>query len=102
MRLKHWWAGKYKLPPNHPLFEKQSVAELVLEQYEDLYYQRAELEASLEVLSGDALREAERRIVEIGKSLGEKVEDGDDLIDKWERELAEGKIPNLEERPDGH
>jgi len=74
----------------------------VLEQYEDLYYQRAELEASLEVLSGDALREAERRIVEIGKSLGEKVEDGDDLIDKWERELAEGKIPNLEERPDGH
>lgn len=102
MRLKHWWAGKYKLPPNHSLFETQSVAELVLEQYEDLYYQRAELEANLEDLSGDALREAERKIREIGKALGEKVDGEDDLIDKWERELAEGKIPNLEERPDGH
>lgn len=74
--LSRWWVNKYKLPSNHNLFESSTVFDLLIEFWEDQYYQNP-----------------------IETSRNEKgeiqfVDTGDDLIDKWEKEFAEGKIPD--------
>lgn len=99
-RLKRWWIRKYNLPPNHELFQKQSIAELNLEEFEDAYARREEI---LEELESPDL-EMERRgqlfdvLNKLNKFLDLPEEIQDELIDKWERELAEGKVPDLNEK----
>lgn len=76
----------------------QSTAELTLEQLEDLYQTRHELEHSLGQLSGEPLRDALHQLAEVSHALGEEAPSDDPLIDKWEQEIAEGKTPDLTER----
>jgi len=101
-QLRRWWAGKYKLPPNHSLFEGQSTAELTLEYFEDLMVERQGIRARLDdedrVLKTDEVDALFARWNEIQRALDEPEEVQDDLIDEWERELEAGRIPDLDKR----
>lgn len=96
--LRRWWSNKYKLPPNHELFLGQSVSELNMEMYEDWILRIEELTEILE--SGDPLYDhsvIQKEIDQLRKALGDEPEVYDDLIDKWEQQLENGEIPDLEE-----
>ena len=99
--LKRWWTNKYKLPPNHDLFLDQSESDLSLEMFEDWMLRKRDLEATLtdraDMLSSEQSREMQRELDGINEALGESAFVVDDLIDKWERELNEGKTPDLSE-----
>lgn len=99
-QLRRWWSKKYKLPPNHDLFENQSVAEINLEFFEDLMAQRREV---LEELDDEETRSEQaevlfRQLNAINKALGFPEEVQDDLIDEWERELEAGRVPDLNKK----
>ena len=98
--LVRWWCTKYKLPSNHPMLLSLSESELSQQMYEDLYSRKFELEDMIE--NGSQVGESKENmesLASINKILGEteNVIDGDPLIDKWERELEEGKVPDLDE-----
>jgi hypothetical protein len=94
-RLKRWWSNKWKRPLNHPLLLGQTVAQLLTEFYADLYEEKEEIERRLENPDGDTSKLRER-LRSITAFLGEEAPDvADDLIDRWERELAAGKTPDL-------
>lgn len=105
--LKRWWVGKYKLPPTHPLFEGQSMAALTLEMFEDLYVRREEIKRDLKDVSSAKERlELMDALQKLDEALGERDEatdpngpmvTGDPLVDRWERELAAGRMPDLDE-----
>lgn len=80
--LRRWWVEKYRLPWTHELFQNAIPFDLMVEYYEDLFEE--DPHAQLDSLRGDD---------------GEIVIDdtGDPLFDKWERELAKGLEPDLEE-----
>jgi hypothetical protein len=75
--------------------------------FEDLYARRDEVAADLKNVSGARERlELMEALQSLDEALGDRrastEEDGpmitgDPLIDKWEREFAEGKVPNLDE-----
>lgn len=98
--LRRWWSKKYELPPNHPLFENQPRAEVELEMFEDFLIRKEEIE---DELYGDDRKEEShsdslvRQLNAIRKFLGEEETSYDPLADKWERELLEGKTPDLNE-----
>lgn len=87
-----WFAERYHVPPNHPLVMQQSASELLLLYYEHLWRERAQLLTQMEK-NADAVIE---RLNALNEVLGERTESVDPLIDEWERELAEGRIPDLE------
>lgn len=99
--LKKWWIKKYKLPPNHDLFLNQNEGDLNLEMVEDWLLRKNELEALLtnkaSMFPHEQLRDMQKELDSINAALGEEAEVVDDLIDKWEKELLEGKIPDLNE-----
>ncbi|OGO08145.1 MAG: hypothetical protein A2Y61_00225 [Chloroflexi bacterium RBG_13_60_13] len=102
-RLKRWWSNKYKRPPTDPLFENQTAAELRLEMYEDLLAQREEI---LERMEGESdmreRRDLHERLSKINGMFGFAPDQGqDDLIDEWERDLAEGRVPDLTKKTVG-
>jgi len=98
VQLKRWWTNKYKLPASHALFENQSSAELYLEFFEDMFAQRQEILASLEEEGNQVDQErAYKQLNAINRALDLPEVVSDPLIDKWERELAEGKEPDFEE-----
>jgi hypothetical protein len=74
--LRRWWAEKYKLPSNHELFQGSTLFELLTDFWEDYYY-KSPLEA----------HRNEKGEIQFSHT-------GDDLIDKWEKELSEGKSPD--------
>ena len=96
-QLKRWWVQKYKLPSSHDLFQNQSMPELLLEWYEDLYDEKLDLETSLQEGMGDDA-DTMRRLAEIQKTLGDDniVTTGDPLVDHWEAELRAGRTPDLD------
>ena len=98
-RLRRWWSNKYNLPGNHDLFEKQTITDIMTEWYEDLWARKEELEKQLEngSIPFDDRGETMRTLTTINAELGEQEADKDDLIDKWEKEIAEGKDPDLTE-----
>lgn len=98
-RLERWWTRKYKRPPNHPLFLSRSIASLMREFYEDLWDERADLERLLETPDSDqgAIR---ARLAVVCEALGEKASASDTLIEEWERELAAGRVPDLDMTPE--
>lgn len=108
--LKTWWAEKYGRPAGPALFLDWTEAELYQERYEDLYERKRVLEARIDHHAdyGDPSDDVKPLMDElrgINEILGEHdpnlVEDP--LADKWDRELAEGKIPDLTEGlPDGN
>jgi len=88
------------LPPNHDLFENQSVAELNLEFYEELMTRRQEI---LDELDDEDTRSDEagrllKALNSINKALGLEEVVQDDLIAEWERELDAGRSPDLTKR----
>lgn len=95
--LKKWWSRKYKLPPNHPLFINQSLADLTLEMYEDSLVRKDEIMEELKEAKGEASSALLKQLNAVSKLLGEDEYTSDPLIDKWERELEEGLTPDLNE-----
>ena len=97
-QLRRWWSRKYNLPANHPLFLSRTPSDLNQEMYEDLLLRRAELRDSL----GDTDNAGKKKILEsisaINVLFGEKAEVEDELADQWERDLAEGRDPDLDAR----
>lgn len=77
--LRRWWQEKYRLPSNHELFQTSTVWELLVDFWEDYFHKN----------SLEAYRNEDGQI--------QFVETGDELIDKWEKELAEGKTPDYME-----
>lgn len=89
---------KYKLPATSPAFEGLSFAELLQERYEDLYVEARTIALTIKggVQSGEE-QVLQSRLADIQRALHEPVafESGDALIDEWERDIAEGRTPNL-------
>lgn len=96
-QIKRWWSNKYNLPPNHELFMGMSFAEHTQEMYEDLLFRREEIQRSLEDNDGDQ-KILMKQLALLNKALGD-AESEDDLFDQWERDLEEGRIPDLDARP---
>lgn len=64
--------------------------------YEDLYVRRDEIQA--QIAEGDVNAQKAGKVLQaIDAMLGNTAGEDDQLVDKWERELAEGKIPDLNE-----
>lgn len=94
-RVRRWWSDKYKLPPNHELFVSRSYADWTVEMIEDLLERRDEIEqqikdGALPASKGDLI------LQRIADALGEETTGGDPLFDQWERDIEEGRIPDLE------
>ena len=69
----------------------------MLEMYEDALLEKEELLSDLEQDAAD-VSVISARLMVIDEFLGENTEEiGDDLIDKWEAELAAGITPDLDE-----
>jgi hypothetical protein len=95
--IRRWWIDKYKRPSNDPLYQARSIPEWQTEFYEDLYARRDGLKAALE--SGDTDQGKTLQALNKLESIlnqDEKGGSGDPLIDEWERDLAEGRIPDLD------
>lgn len=82
MSLRRWWTDKYKLPSTHEAFQNATIEDLLVEYYED-YFDANPSEARKEQSDED----------------GEFyfTNTGDPYVDKWERELAAGIVPDLTE-----
>lgn len=78
---------------------EQSVPELHLEMLEDMWIQKEEIEKTLDDgnISSKVRRGLQRDLTRIINALGEKSEHEDDLVAKWERQIAEGIEPDLTE-----
>ena len=98
-QIKRWWTERYKLPPNHELFMCQSVAEVTQDMYEDLLFQKEEVEQDLENARGGSADVLLNRLNAINRVLGLECQVQDDLFDQWERDLEEGRVPDLEAKP---
>ena len=97
-RIRKWWVEKYKRPASDPLYLSRSWPEWQVEMFEDMLVQREiimERVANGEVDSKDGLAALEG----LNKILGDE-RTVDPLVDKWERELDAGKVPNLDEVAD--
>lgn len=98
--LQSWFCGKYKLPPHHELFLGRSIAEHLLEYYQDHAEKKEELTNSLKQTGMDTQERA--RILEvisqIDKMLGNISESssGDPLVDLWEMQVKAGIEPDLD------
>ena len=96
--LRRWWVSKYRLPATSPLFTSQSFADLLLERYEDLYVEAAEIGAALGAATNSSETQGlQDRLADIARALREplEVDTGDELLDEWERDIAAGRTPNL-------
>lgn len=75
--MERWWITKYRLPWNHELAQSRTFYELLVEYFED-YYEANPLEAHRNEQGNIQFRDT-----------------GDPLVDKWERDIAEGGVPDL-------
>ena len=74
--LRRWWTSKYQKSPHSPDFEQYTLFELVVEFFEDYY--------------GDHKTEMYDLDLPFASH-------GDPMVDKWEKELRAGIVPNLME-----
>lgn len=75
------------------------MAVWVKEMYEDLYEQVRDIETQLadEMTPMRERTTLAARLRKLSRALGEKEEISDDpLVDQWERDLEEGRIPDLD------
>lgn len=99
-RWIHWWCKKYNLPPNHELLQSRTLPDLELEFLEEILLERADLVDQLSKISELSTRsQLSSKLAKLNKILEDAPdeESDDPLIDKWEKELDEGKIPDLNE-----
>lgn len=76
--MRRWAEAKYKIPWTHEAFQQQTLLDLLTSFWED-HYADNPLEAK-RTPSGEVTFQT-----------------GDPLLDKWEREIAEGYEPDLTE-----
>lgn len=94
-RIRRWWCRKYNAPSNDPRFLSRSIAEWTIELLEDTYERREEVRQQIE--SGQVrFSDGEAMLRKLSEALGEQPEGFDPLIDEWERDLAEGRVPDLD------
>lgn len=77
--LARWWEKKYKIPSNHKLFQERTVFDLLVEFDIDQF---------------------EKKPIEVHRNAQGEIQftdTGDELIDKWEAQIAKGEIPDLYE-----
>jgi hypothetical protein len=77
--LERWWSTKYKLPCCHSLFQETTFFEHLVDYFLD-YYEANPLEQ----------HRNEDGTIQFKAT-------GDDLIDRWEKELSQGNTPDLME-----
>lgn len=75
--LAAWWTKKYNLPSNHDLFQERTLFDLMVEFQLD-FFENNPLEA----------RRNEDGHIQFTNT-------GDDLIDKWEEQVARGETPSM-------
>ncbi len=75
--LATWWTKKYNLPWNHDLFQDRTLFDLMVEFQLD-FFENNPLEAH---------RNEDGQI--------QFMNTGDDLIDKWEEQVARGETPSM-------
>lgn len=75
--LARWWSKKYRLPSNHELFQNSDIYELCVEFWVDKYESKP-----IESYRND-------------KGEIQFTDTGDDLVDRWEQQIADGEIPDL-------
>lgn len=77
--LERWWIRKYKIPSNSELFQSRTFFDLLVEYHLDRFEEKP-----LEVH-----RQADGEI--------QLTDTGDELLDKWEQQLADGEEVDLAE-----
>lgn len=80
--LRRWWSKKYQRPWTHELYQNSNEFDLLVEFYEDYYEEN-------EAARLDIYRNEEGEVEFLGT--------GDNLLDKWEKELSQGLDPDLTE-----
>lgn len=88
------------MPTNHELFLSQTEAELYQEMTEDMLFSRQEIRAQLENEDTPIADRSNlwKRLHALDRALGNPTESQDPLIDEWERDLEEGRMPNLDKQ----
>ncbi len=79
------------------MFLESNIPDLQYEMVLDLYYEKEQLMDRLEHGAGDQTGELMARLNILEKALQEEEYSSDPLIDKWERDIAEGRTPDLNE-----
>lgn len=101
MRVREWWCKRYNLPPNDARLLDQSLPELTQQMIEGQLQRRSEIKWLLENQEDGSDNAAlYKELNALNEFLGFPADVQDDLFDKWERELAEGKMPDLDEMPE--
>ena len=72
--IRIWWTKKYQKSPNSDEFRRYTLFELMTEFYEDVYTHRPDDMPDLDL---------------------PEVVAGDDMVNKWEREISEGVEPDI-------
>ncbi len=96
-RIRRWWCQKYNRPENDARFQSRAYTEWAIEMFEDLYERRNETERAIEERTL-SISQGDEILRRIARALGEDegLASSDPLIDQWERDLEEGRIPDLE------
>lgn len=73
------------------------MAELSLEMYEDMLLRREEIMEQLETANSKVSSGLYEQLNSINVALGEAPVVQDELVERWERELEQGIMPDLNE-----
>lgn len=73
------------------------MAELSLEMYEDMLLRREEIMEQLETANSKVSSGLYEQLNSINVALGESPVVQDELVERWERELEQGIMPDLNE-----
>lgn len=96
---KRWWVQKHQTPTRP--FLDMSLPGLLIEMYEDMLATRDEIMDELATRRGDK-SDLYERLAAINKVMADddapSPQSYDPLIDKWDREMEEGKDPDLDEQ----
>lgn len=94
--VESWWAGKYNLPINDPLYRDRTHADLIVELLQDLHERRTEIEAHLRLGTGGERADLEEQLAAINTALGEEMTSStDEWLEEVEAALAAGQMPSL-------
>lgn len=78
--LRRWWTNKYRLPITSDAWRNADYDDLLVEFFED------------QILEDDDLAK-ELRLKYLGYEMAKT---GDPLIDMWEKQIAQGQVPDLD------
>lgn len=91
-QLRQWWSAKYRLPPNDPRFEAQSVADLLAEVMSDAETREETERQSASPGGGDPVdRCREAKVLPYDRP----ILTGDPWADEIELAVARGEEPSI-------